>query len=186
MKIFWLAALSIFIACTSGKNTPTVTMSATADSSKIVLVTKDEPGDLLVVSGTVYSDDGVMPVHGVRLFVYHTDQKGLYSADNDPRNPRIKGTLITDSLGSYEFLTIKPGAYPSGGVPAHIHFVVQKDGYLETKPEMLFEGDRYLRQTDYQREELLGDFGTIRKLAKDSAGVSRSTFNIKLIKKQSP
>lgn len=181
MKTLWFLFLSIITACSSPKDTPaTLPIS---DSSKTVLVTKDEPGDILVVSGTVYADDDITAVHGARMFVYHTDQKGYYSPENDPRNPRIKGSLTTDSSGAYEFLTILPGAYPSGGNPAHIHFVVKHDGYFDAEPELLFDGDRYLKQEDYQREAALGRFGSIRKLHKDSAGVSRCNFDIKLRKK---
>lgn len=181
MKTLWCLCLSLAIACSSPKDTPATL--ATSDSSKTVLVTKDEPGQILVVSGTVYSDDGQTPVQGARLFIYHTDHNGYYSSDNNSRNPRIKGSVITDSTGAYEFLTIVPGAYPSGGNPAHIHFVVKHDGYGDAEPELFFDGDRYLRQEDYQREEALGRFGSIRRLHKDSAGVSRCDFDIRLRKK---
>src|SRR6187200_2016893 len=39
----------------------------------------NEEGPKIEISGTIYKPDGKTPAPGVILYVYHTDQKGLYS-----------------------------------------------------------------------------------------------------------
>jgi protocatechuate 3,4-dioxygenase beta subunit len=43
----------------------------------------NEPGLKLKVSGTVYKWDGKTPAAGVVLYVYHTNQKGVYPKRGD-------------------------------------------------------------------------------------------------------
>jgi protocatechuate 3,4-dioxygenase beta subunit len=78
-------------------------------------------------------DSGGRPVPHALVEVWQANAAGRYRhvADNwpAPLDPHFDGLgrVMTDSLGRYEFLTIKPGAYPWGNHhnawrPAHIHF----------------------------------------------------------------
>jgi protocatechuate 3,4-dioxygenase beta subunit len=101
-----------------------------------------EPGEPLLVQGTVVDADGA-PLAGATVYVYHTDVHGDYGPGGN-RQPRLHGTMQTDKRGRYEFRTIRPGAYPAGGVPAHIHYVVTAPGHAQRVFEIVFEGDPYL------------------------------------------
>jgi len=153
------------------------TGSTNYGSWKTVITSKDEPGEPLVVTGTVYLPDGKTPAAGISVYVYHTDAEGYYrKGANSSDNPRIKGTMITNSEGRYEFRTIKPGAYPGGGNPAHIHYVLSGKGYPKHNDEVMFEGDPYLTPRD--RSSI-----SVRPLTRDKDGVWRCVYDIKLKQK---
>ncbi len=138
--------------------------------SKIMIASKEEPGQRLRVTGTVFDEEG-KPIEGVSIYVYHTDAKGLYTpTDNDNRNPRLRGYMRTDREGRYEFRTIKPGSYPNTRNPAHIHYVVTAPGYRERVFEIVFEGDPFINdriRDDAKRED---SAFSIRQLERGSDG----------------
>ena len=70
-------------------------------------------------------------------------------------------------MGGNEIVTIRPGHYPGGGVPAHIHASV--DGVVI--PEFLFAGDRYLKG---------GQEGYVMQVRRGSDGVWRGSREIVL------
>jgi protocatechuate 3,4-dioxygenase beta subunit len=148
---------------------------------QVTITSKEEPGEPLIVSGTVYGADGVTPLKGVSVYVYHTDVKGYYTpGGRDSSNPRLKATMRTNDQGRYEFRTIKPGPYPNARIPAHIHYVVSADGYKEKVFEIVFEGDPLIDdrvRADAARED--GAF-SIRPLERDKENVLRCVQDIKL------
>lgn len=112
----------------------------------------NEPGPKLELRGTIYQPDGKTPAPGVILYVYHTDQQGEYSKKGNETGSGkihgyIRGWIKTRKDGRYRFYTLKPGAYPGGGNPAHIHPVIKEPG---VQPywidEFLFEGDPYITE----------------------------------------
>ena len=154
------------------------------DSWKVSLVDKNEPGEPLIVSGTVYDQDGKTPLEGVSIYVYQTDAKGYYSKEGSgSSNPRIKGWMRTNAEGKYEFRTIKPASYPGRRIPAHIHCKVSGAGYSDQFiDEFLFEGDPYLTKDDFQKFGNKGRFSSIMKVTRDKDGVLRCDRDIKLSK----
>lgn len=144
------------------------------------LVSSDEPGEPLHVTGTVYSPDGETPAAGVELYAYHTDAEGLYSETNDNTNPRLKATVRTGADGRYELRTIKPAPYPGGGVPAHIHYRISGGGFPDQRADLNFEGDPNLSARAVRRSAERGRFGSIRPLAKNTDGVWQVVFDLKL------
>jgi protocatechuate 3,4-dioxygenase beta subunit len=104
-----------------------------------------EPGQALHVSGVVVGADGT-PISGASLYIYQTDREGYYGVKpaSDNRNPRLKLFLRSDAKGGWSFDTIKPGSYPNGRVPAHIHFEVSAPGRAPKIFEIVFEGDSYV------------------------------------------
>jgi len=89
-------------------------------------------GERIIVSGRVLDEDG-RPLSHTLVEVWQCNAAGRYRHrwDNHPAplDPNFSGAgrTMTDADGRYEFVTIKPGAYPWGNHdnawrPAHIHF----------------------------------------------------------------
>ena len=119
-------------------------------SWKISISGDKEPGEPLIVSGTIYAPDGRMPVEGINLYVYQTDSTGVYSTTgSNQRNTRLHGMMRSNKEGRYEFRTIKPGSYPGSTNPAHIHAYISGPGYPEYWiDEYHFEDDRFISDED--------------------------------------
>lgn len=153
-------------------------------SWKTTLVNDHEPGDPLIVSGTIYGADGKAPMEAALLWVYQTDATGNYSpasGGSDNRYTRIHGQMKTGADGRYEFRTIKPASYPGRTVPAHIHASLSAPGFPEYWIDnYLFEGDPFI--TDEARKKLIGEgaFSSILRLTRGSDGVLHGTRDIQL------
>lgn len=96
----------------------------------------EEPGERMILSGTVLRADGRTPASGIVVYLYHTNAKGIYPRrGNETGNARqhgyLRGWLKTDAQGRYRIESIRPGGYPLRRDPAHIHLVVKEPG----KPE---------------------------------------------------
>lgn len=117
-----------------------------------IIADHDEPGERLVLQGTVYAPDRVTPVTGVLLYVYHTNAAGIYPKRGDERgNGRrhgyLRGWVISDDQGRFEIRTIRPGTYPNRSEPAHIHMTVKEPGRPEYWiDDILFAGDPLITQ----------------------------------------
>jgi protocatechuate 3,4-dioxygenase, beta subunit len=89
-------------------------------------------GERMVVSGRIVDGAG-RPVRGQLVEIWQANAAGRYTHKGDqhpaPLDPNFTGVgrALTDAQGHYEFVTIKPGAYPwrnhdNAWRPAHIHF----------------------------------------------------------------
>jgi protocatechuate 3,4-dioxygenase beta subunit len=163
---------------------PPLAASASAGSpSRIRIASPSEPGERLMLTGRVVGTDGA-PRAGIVIDAYHTDAAGLYRPDRATpawpgRPPRLEGTLATASDGAYEIDTIRPGAYPGGGNPAHIHFHL-RTGSIDQAEILWFEGDRYLKPEQIRKEAGLGRFSAIQPLVRDGNGVWRCVRDFRL------
>jgi catechol 1,2-dioxygenase len=130
-----------------------------------------EPGEVLVVSGTVYGPDCRTPLPGALLDVWQADHAGQYDISqpaglDERENFRLRGRLLTDARGRYEIETIVPGRYPippglpgleqyAGRTrPAHIHFIVMHPLYGPLTTQLYFKGDPHLGQDPWARPAL--------------------------------
>jgi protocatechuate 3,4-dioxygenase beta subunit len=143
----------------------------------------NERGPKLEVSGTIYKHDGKTPAKDVILYVYHTDQIGEYSVRGDEkdwgkRHGYIRGWIKTSADGKYKFYTLRPGAYPMGGNPAHIHPIIREgDGHVYWIDEYLFDDDPIL--SDSERKDQPGRGGSgILKTKRDKNGILVAERNI--------
>lgn len=150
--------------------------------STAVLAGTDEPGERLVLSGTVFAADGTTVVRGVTVYAYQTDVLGLYTPENRQGTPpRLRAWAATDGAGRYEFQTIKPGHYPNRTLPAHIHMTVSSDRLAEWwLPEVRFTGDPFLRPDDERLSAASGRFGNVRPLVSGPGGVLRCTRDLRI------
>jgi len=105
----------------------------TAQDADLTAGHAGEPlGERIIVSGRVLDSDG-RPVPDALIEIWQANASGRYAHAVDdhpaPLDPNFtgEGRCVTDSLGRYQFVTIKPGAYPwrnhyNAWRPAHIHF----------------------------------------------------------------
>jgi len=76
--------------------------SVSPGSWKAQIASAEEPGERLVVSGTIFNPDGKTPLPRIILSVYQTDATGRYSTSGgDNRNTRIHGSMRTNEEGRY-------------------------------------------------------------------------------------
>ena len=109
-------------------------------------------GERILVHGRVLDEHG-RPVPHTLVEIWQANAGGRYRHVKDgylaPLDPGFGGCgrTLTDDQGRYQFLTIKPGAYPwanrgNDWRPAHIHFSVFGTGFGQRLiTQMYFEGD---------------------------------------------
>lgn len=134
----------------------------------------DEPGERLLMRGTIFKADGKTPASGVILYVYHTDNKGKYTPATNQTDARrhghLRGWIKTDAQGRYEFSTIRPAAYPNRKDPQHIHAIIKEsETSLYWIDDFLFDDDPLLTEQTRSRQQNRGGSGII-KLAKNDRG----------------
>ena len=134
------------------------------------------PGTPLFVNGTVRDRAG-KPVAGAEIDVWHCSDEGYYeNQDPGQADMNLRGKFTTDKDGRVWFRTIKPIGYPApvdGPVgdltrtlkrhnlrPAHVHFLIVKDGY-KVQPSQVYWNDDPNLDSDMQfgvTERLVGNF----------------------------
>ena len=113
-----------------------------------------DEGPKIKVTGTIYQNDGKTPAEGVILYVYHTDQNGIYPTRGGEkgwakRHGFIRGWVRTGKDGKYAFYTLKPGVYPDRGAPAHIHpTILEPNGKYYWLGSYHFQGDPLLTERE--------------------------------------
>jgi protocatechuate 3,4-dioxygenase, beta subunit len=98
-------------------------------------------GQLIVVTGRLLDEDA-RPIRGAVVELWHANSSGRYIHPADEGNPAPidpnfigSGRMLTDDAGRFEFLTMKPGAYPVPNHPdlwwrpPHIHLSLFGDGF---------------------------------------------------------
>ena len=115
-------------------------------------------GQLISVSGRVTDEDG-SPIAGALVEIWQANSCGKYIHELDrfdaPIDPNFtgQGRLLTDAEGRYEFLSIKPGAYPvleSGWWwrPPHIHFSIFGPSWMNRYVTQIFFPGEPLNEID--------------------------------------
>jgi protocatechuate 3,4-dioxygenase, beta subunit len=133
----------------------------------------NDAGPKMLVTGTIYEIDGKTPARNVVLYVYHTDQTGVYPTKGDEkgwakRHGYVRGWIRTNEDGRYAFYTLRPASYPTGKTPAHIHPVIKE---ADMKPyyvdEFLFDDDPYLTAAERKQQPVYGGSGILKLTEKD-------------------
>jgi protocatechuate 3,4-dioxygenase, beta subunit len=125
----------------------------TALDADLTLGQAGEPiGERIILTGRVLDSDG-RPVPDTLVEIWQANAAGRYAHVVDdhpaPLDPNFTGggRCVTDSLGRYRFITIKPGPYPwrnhhNAWRPAHIHFSVFGRAFTQRLvTQMYFPGD---------------------------------------------
>ncbi len=148
---------------------------------------KTEKGDRMVVRGVVM-DAEKKPIPNASVYIYHTDADGRYN-NTEPRpgfggdDPRLHAYMRTDSVGRYVYGGVRPAAYPGLTLPAHVHFVVQADGFQPRVFEVWFEGDPMIKKEHLEGQAKEPDRFLIRTATRDTNRVWQITNDIVLERK---
>jgi len=104
----------------------------------------------LHITGTVFQKDGITPAKDVILYIYQTNREGIYVTRKGDkgwgkRHGFIRGWVKTNKDGKYGFYTFRPGAYPNGNEPEHIHLTIKEPNKNEYyADEFVFDDDPLL------------------------------------------
>lgn len=117
------------------------------------------PGTRLYMTGRVLTTDGA-PIADAWVDVWQSDDDGYYDVQKPGQEENLRARFVTDADGRFNFWSIVPTSYPiphDGPVgamletmgrhpyrPAHIHFMVGKDGYETLVTHLFVSGDPYL------------------------------------------
>lgn len=142
----------------------------------------NEPGPKIEIGGIIYRHDGRTPAKDVVLYIYHTDQKGVYPTNGDEkgwakRHGYIRGWIKTNENGEYRFYTLVPASYPNSRNPKHIHPTIKEPGFSEYWiDEFLFDDDPLLTDSQRNKSHPRGGNGIVTPIKKD--GIRKATRNI--------
>lgn len=130
------------------------------------IASESEPGERLVLTGTIYKSDGKTPAPNIVLYMYHTDHTGNYTPGKNQtvakRHGHLRGWIKTDATGKYKIETIRPAPYPGNQAPAHIHpIILEPDERYYWIDEYLFEDDPLVTATVRKNERKRGGNGII-------------------------
>jgi len=139
-----------------------------------------ENGQKLMVTGTIFQQDGKTPAANIVLYYWQTNTQGYY-ADAEGLNKKakrhgyIRGWVKTNNKGQYTIYTIRPAPYPNDIFPAHIHFLVKEPGlpneyYID---DLVFDDDPLLIpfKKKYPLENR-GGSGVVRILVKGNVQIA--------------
>jgi hydroxyquinol 1,2-dioxygenase len=125
-------------------------------------IARGATGEPLWVAARAVDGDG-KPVAGAVVDVWQADAAGFYDVQEEHwqiGNARLRAVFETDADGQFSFRSIMPVGYPipsDGPVgemmcatnrhsmrPAHIHFMIRKDGFDPLVTHVFADGDQYL------------------------------------------
>jgi catechol 1,2-dioxygenase len=121
----------------------------------------DEPGDRLILTGTVFASDCRTPLPGTLIEMWQANHAGVYDTEKpgnftEATSFHMRGMLYTDEKGQYEIETVIPGRYPippglpglekfAGQTrPAHIHFKIMESLHVPVTTQLYFKGDPFI------------------------------------------
>jgi len=142
----------------------------------------NDAGPKIEISGIIYKPDGKTAAPGIILYIYHTDQNGIYAKKGGEkgwakRHGYIRGWIKTNEKGEYRFYTLVPASYPNSTNPKHIHPVIKEPGFSEYWiDEFLFDEDPLLPDSERNRAKPVGSNGVLKTVM--SEGMLRATRNI--------
>jgi protocatechuate 3,4-dioxygenase beta subunit len=146
------------------------------------LVLQAIAGDEIVFSGVVYDGSTGEPIPNAQVEVWHADSNGVYypQAQGDAANfaadaLNLRGTVLADETGTYQFTTIQPGIYENRR--RHVHWYITAKGYLPLFTQTYWTDDPNVAidNTDGNTEAC-----RVLTFAENADGQMSTTFNIYL------
>ena len=137
----------------------------------------DQKGEDMLVRGRVLDVDGT-PLSGVKIDVWQANEEGFYDVQQKGIQPEfnLRGVFRTGEDGCYWFKAVRPKYYsipddgPVGHLlgelgrhpfrPAHLHYIVSKDGYDEVTTHIFDPDDPYINNDAVfgVKESLIAEF----------------------------
>ncbi|MGH6782328.1 MAG: hypothetical protein ACREB5_09510 [Sphingomonadaceae bacterium] len=152
----------------------------------------DEPGERLVITGKVYSSDCRTRLSNALIEIWQANTAGLYDT-NKPGNFtehghfHLRGMMLTDQQGNYEFETVMPGRYPIppnlpglekyAGLtrPAHVHFRVAESLHVPLTTQLYFKDDPFIAKDPFASRK-----PSLATALRQDGKILRGTFDIVL------
>jgi len=138
-----------------------------------------QQGQKIMLTGTVFQPDGKTPAPDVLLYYYHTNTDGRYvhkPEDQRSMQPNtlgqthgyIRGWVKTDSEGKYYIYTVRPGAYPTGDEPEHVHVTLKEPNDINEYyiDDFVFDDDELLTPAKRTRMQNRCGSGVLRLVPK--------------------
>ena len=145
----------------------------------------DGKGEDMVVRGRVLDVEG-NPLEGVKIDVWQANDEGFYDVQQKGIQPdfNLRGVFRTGADGSYWFKAVRPKHYsiPTDGPvgkllddlgrhpyrPAHLHYIISKDGYDEVTTHIFDPDDIYIDNDAVfgVKESLIAEFEKVEDPAK--------------------
>lgn len=143
-------------------------------------------GTKIKVQGYVYAGaEGTTPVAGAKIEVWHADDSGNYHPNSNGAASNygsdeisLRGYVLTDENGYYEYTTIYPGEYT--GRTRHIHTNTTADGYKGVITQLIIpslDGDQMPADQDNIAQSLPA---YNRVVFTDADGVPTTNFNYRI------
>ena len=142
-------------------------------------------GEVLVISGTVWSFHTKRPIGSCLLDVWQANAAGHYDND-DPQHPpkpqafTDRSRFFCDEKGRYELETIFPGPYRMDATTwrsPHLHFLVRAIGFKTLVTQLFFEDAPYLKTDPFVKPSLIIP---LRDAPGDTGNYKHGIFNIVL------
>jgi len=151
-------------------------MDSPATKNGASIVRSPTPGPALFVEAW-FRDKNGKPIEGAEVDIWQSSPEGFYE-NQDPvqADMNLRGKFTTDKDGHISFRSVKPAGYPipiDGPVgellraagrhnmrPAHLHFLVYKDGFKTLISQIYDPEDKHI-ETDVQfgvTQHLIGNY----------------------------
>lgn len=88
----------------------------------------------LMITGTIFQNDGITPAKDVILFINQTDENGNFEVKRDEHKKQYiyhRAWIKTNADGQYTFYTFVPGTIRRSNELKHIHPVIKEPGKAE-------------------------------------------------------
>lgn len=149
-----------------------------------VIVPPNSKGSPMVLSGTIFKEDGKAPLNNALVEVWQCDENEYY--DNASDNYLFRGAVKTEKNGTYEFKTIVPAPYKAdpndeaSWRPAHIHMRVSVADQQDLITQIYFKGDKYIAKDTWASTPQA--VNRILTISKNPAGGNAVTFDVVMSK----
>lgn len=144
-----------------------------------------DEGPRIEISGKIFKSDGKTPATNVVMYVYHTNQDGIYPKRGNEKgydryHGYLRGWIRTDENGFYRFFTLRPASYPNSRALAHIHAIIKEEGKTRYWiDDFLFADDPFLDESRLNKNPRGGS--GVMKMEAGADGTSRGKRDIVLL-----